>query len=83
MMWLKPFINTDKNIYYCCATQMFERKLIPKYKLCTTDTEDIIKTWMNPNVYFGKMCEGGICYYKNHNEMIQQITDGNPHSDFI
>ena len=83
MMWLKPFINTDKNIYYCCATQMFERKLIPKYKLCTTDTEDIIKTWMNPVVYSGKMCNGGICYYKNHNEMIQQIVEGNPHSDFI
>jgi len=83
MMWLKPFINTDKNIYYCCATQMFERKLIPKYKLCTTNTEDIIKTWMNPISYFGKMCNGGICYYKNHNKMIQQIVEGNPHSDFI
>ena len=83
MMWLKPFINTDKNIYFCCATQMFERKFVPKYKLCSTDTEDIIKTWMNPKVFSGKMCKGGICYYKNHNEMIQQITEGNPHSDFI
>jgi organic radical activating enzyme len=83
MMWIKPFINTDKNIYYCCATQMFERKLIPKYKLCSTNTEDIIQTWMNPNVFSGNMCNGGICYYKNHNEMIQKIVEGNPHSDFI
>ena len=83
MMWIKPFINTDKNIYYCCATQMFERKLIPKYRLCSTSTEDILQTWMNPKVFNGSMCKGGICYYKNHNEMIQQIVNGNPHSDFI
>jgi len=83
MMWLVPFINTDKNIYYCCATQMFERKFVPKYKLCSTDITDIIQTWMKPYVYSGKMCENGICYYREHNIVIQQITEGNPHSDFI
>lgn len=83
MMYLKPFINTDKNIYFCCATQMFERKFIEKYKLCSTNTDDIIKAWMHPKPHLGKICKDGICYFKPHNELIQSMIEGCKHSDFI
>lgn len=83
MMWLKPFVNTDRNIYFCCATQMFERKLIEKYRLCSTKSEDIVNTWLKPRVFSGRMCNGGICYYKRHNELIQSLVEGCEHSDFI
>ena len=82
-MYIKPFINTDKNIYYCCATQMFERKFIPKYRLCSTNSNDIIETWMNPHPIPGKICKGGKCYYKEHNDFIKVIVDGCIHPEFM
>ena len=84
MMWLKPFINTDKNIYYCCCSQMFEYKFIDKYRLCSTDTNDILKNWLNPKVHFGKeMCKGIKCYFKPQNDFIAELLKECEHSDFI
>lgn len=83
MMWLKPFINTDRFIYYCCATQMFEQKFIPRYRLCSTDPQDIRRTWQNPKRYSGTMCKGGICYFKQHNELIEYLVSETEHRDFI
>lgn len=83
MMWLKPFINTDRNIYFCCATQMFEHKFIPKYKLCSTNPEDISNTWKKARRFDGSICKGGICYFKQHNDLIEFITEDIQHRDFI
>lgn len=83
MMWLKPFINTDRNVYFCCATQMFEKKFSKLYKLCSTDPLDIASTWLNPHAFKGKMCNGLKCYYRYHNEMIQSMLEGCNHFEFI
>lgn len=83
MMYIKPFINTDKNVYFCCATQMFERKFIKKYKLCSIEREDIINAWSKQFPRNGKMCEGGICYFKEQNDFINAMVEGFENEEFI
>lgn len=77
--YLKPFINSDGYLYHCSANPLIELKFNPKFRM--GKIENIKNIWDNVKPFSTKYC--GECFFKEHNELIEDIIYKIEHKDFI
>jgi MoaA/NifB/PqqE/SkfB family radical SAM enzyme len=79
MGYLKPFINSDGYVYHCSANPLINLKFNPKFRM--GHISEIEKIWSIPKPFDSKHC--GECFFKEHNELIEELITEVEHRDFI
>ena len=81
MGYLKPFINADGYIYHCSANPLIDLKFNKKFRM--GHISEIDKIWNDKYVipFTSEHC--GECFFKEHNELIEEIILDIEHKDFI
>lgn len=77
--YLKPFINSDGYLYRCSANPLIELKFNSKFRI--GKIEEIKDIWDNIKPFSTEHC--GECFFKEHNELIEEIICKIEHEDFI
>jgi MoaA/NifB/PqqE/SkfB family radical SAM enzyme len=79
MGYLKPFINSDGYVYHCSANPLINLKFNPKFRM--GHISEINKIWSDVKPFDSKHC--GECFFKEHNELIEELITKVEHKDFI
>jgi MoaA/NifB/PqqE/SkfB family radical SAM enzyme len=79
--YLKPFINSDGFIYHCSATPLINRKFSDTFRMGRI--EDIRSIWTNPKIFDTSNCQEGKCFFKEHNDLIEEVMLPIKHESFI
>lgn len=78
--YLKPFVNSDGYIYHCSANPLINRKFNEKFRMCSIDNID---AWNNPRPFDTSNCRDGKCFFKEQNDLLEQVMIDIEHRDFI
>lgn len=81
MGYIKPFVNSDGYIYHCSANPLLSRKFNDKFRL--GHITEIEKIWESPAAFNTCDCVEGKCFFKEHNDLIEQVLLNIDHKDFI
>lgn len=81
MGYIKPFVNSDGYIYHCSASPLIERKFTQHFRM--GHISEIRKIWEGQQPFDTSLCQDGKCFFREHNELIQQIQLPIAHKDFI
>jgi MoaA/NifB/PqqE/SkfB family radical SAM enzyme len=79
MGYLKPFLNSDGYVYHCSANPLIDLKFNEKFRMGRI--VDIKQIWENPVPYCSENC--GECFFKEHNELLEEILLDVEHEEFI
>lgn len=77
--YLKPFINSDGYVYHCSANPLINLKFNEKFRM--GHISKIREIWKNPKPFNTKYC--GECFFKEHNELLEEVMKEVEHNDFI
>lgn len=81
MGYIKPFVNSDGYIYHCSANPLINRQFNDKFRICHIN--DIEESWKNPVPFDTSNCQKGKCFFKEHNELIEEVILDIKHKEFI
>lgn len=79
MGYIKPFVNSDGYVYHCSANPLINLKFNKKFIM--GHTSDIKKIWKNPKPFTTEHC--GECFFREHNELLEEVMKDVEHRDFI
>lgn len=79
MGWLKPFVNSDGFVYHCSANPLIDLKFSEKHRIC--DINGIKKAWSKVKPFNSKFC--GECFFREHNELVEDLLLEVAHESFI
>lgn len=79
--YLKPFINSDGYLYHCSANPLIELKFNPKFRM--GKIKDIDCIWNNVKLKAFSTENCGECFFREQNEIIEEISNKIEHEDFI
>lgn len=78
---LKPFLNSDGNIYQCSAASLYGGKFSDPWKMC--HMSEIKEAWKNLKPMNTGNCERGKCFYSEQNKALSSLEVKVPHENFI
>jgi MoaA/NifB/PqqE/SkfB family radical SAM enzyme len=80
--YLKPFLNSDGNLYHCSASPLYTGKFSEEWKIGSM--EDVKKLWpSNLPKMDTSNCYAGKCFYADQNRMLHSLELEVPHDRFI
>jgi len=80
--YLKPFLNADGYFYHCSANPLISRKFNPSFRMGRIDA--IKSIWRSPYTPFSTdICQGGKCFFKEHNDFLDMFEMEIAHRDFV
>ncbi len=77
--YLKPFVNSDGYVYHCSANPLINLKFNEKFRM--GHISEIREIWKNPRPFNTRHCRE--CFFKEHNELLEEVMREVEHSDFI
>lgn len=77
--YIKPFVNADGYIYHCSANPLIDLKFNHKFRM--GHINDIFDIWYDPKPFYTDNC--GECFFKEHNEIIENLLLEIEHEEFI
>ncbi len=78
---IKPFLNSDGNVYHCSAAPLYEERFSEKWKIC--HMSQIKDTWKHFPEMDTFSCEKGKCFYSEQNKLLHQLEGTVKHDKFI
>lgn len=79
--WLKPFVNSDGWVYHCSANPLIDLKFNSKFRMCGIDRVKSVWSERAGKPFSTSNC--GECFFREHNELIENVMLGVEHGDFI
>ena len=81
--YAKPFLNADGYFYHCSAVPLYNQAFTPHWRM--GHLSEVSKIWDAENIgkFDTSKCEFGKCFYAEQNELMDAITKGGPHRDFL
>jgi len=81
MGYIKPFLNSDGYFYHCSANPLIDRKFNENFRM--GHMSEVNKIWENPKPFDTQHCQDGKCFFKAHNDLIENLLIKHKHGDFI